>query len=88
MPRRVIEVSGVQWGVGGAGRVTQYTRDECSLVFTRLGDGPREQRVTRFSPLGAKHPELALDELSDADLRALLARAQPAWTSPETGYRA
>ena len=86
MPRRIIEVDGEQWKVAVSGRSTQYTKDEFGLVFTR-GTGPaREQRVVRYSPLGAKSRELSLSELSDADLRRLLGHSQPAWTAPETGY--
>ena len=47
MPRRIIDVDGVQWLVAVSGRNTQYTKDEFGLVFTR-GTGPgRERRVTR-----------------------------------------
>ena len=87
MPRRIIEVNGDQWEVSVSGRVTQYVKDEFGLVFTR-GVGPdREQRVVRYSPLGAKAREVSLGELSDAELRDLLAHSQPAWTAPEMGYR-
>lgn len=87
MPRRIIEVDGEQWEVAGSGRITQYTKDEFGLVFSR-GVGPRrEQRLTRYSPLGAKSRELSLAELSDQELRELLAHSQPSWTAPETGYR-
>ena len=87
MARRIIEVDGVQWKVAGSGRVTQYVKDEFGLCFTR-GTGPdREVRVIRYVPLGAKSFELALAELSDQELRDLLAHSQPAWTAPETGYR-
>jgi hypothetical protein len=87
MPRRVIEAGGDQWTVTVSGRNTQYTKDEFGLIFTR-GTGPsREQRVARYSPLGAKSRELSLRELSDEDLRDLLARSQPSWTAPEMGYR-
>ena len=87
MPRRVIEVDGERWLVAVSGRFTQYNKDEFGLVFTR-GTGPdREQRVVRYSPLGAKSRELSLAELSDAELRDLLAHSQPAWTAPEMGYR-
>jgi hypothetical protein len=56
-------------------------------VFSR-GTGPdREQRVSRYTPLGAKSRELSLSQLSDQELRELLAHSQPSWTSPETGYR-
>ena len=87
MPRRIIDVDGVQWEVAVSGRNTQYTKDEFGLVFTR-GTGPdREQRVTRYSPLGAKSRELSLSQLSDRELRDLLAHSQPSWTAPEMGYR-
>jgi len=87
MPRRIIDVDGVQWVVAVSGRNTQYTKDEFGLVFTR-GTGPgRERRVTRYSPLGAKSRELSLRQLSDRELADLLVRSQPAWTAPELGYR-
>ncbi len=87
MPRRIIEVDGETWEVAVSGRSTQYTKDEFGLVFTR-GTGPgREQRVTRYSPLGAKSRELSLAQLSEAELRDLLAYSQPSWTAPEMGYR-
>jgi len=87
MPRRIIEVDGAQWEVSVSGRVTQYLKDEFGLVFTR-GTGPdREQRVVRYSPLGAKSREVSLAQLSDAELRELLAHSQPSWTAPEMGYR-
>ena len=87
MPRRVIEVDGEQLGVAVSGRVTQYVKDEFGLVFTR-GVGPnREQRVVRYSPLGSKGREVSLGQLSDSELRELLAHSQPSWTAPEMGYR-
>jgi hypothetical protein len=87
MPRRIVEVDGDQWEVSVSGRVTQYLKDEFGLVFTR-GTGPdREQRVVRYSPLGAKSREVSLAQLSDAELRQLLAHSQPSWTAPEMGYR-
>ncbi|HEX2219232.1 MAG TPA: hypothetical protein VHG35_10540 [Gemmatimonadales bacterium] len=87
MPRRIIEVNGEQWQVAVSGRTTQYTKDEFGLVFTR-GTGPdREQRVVRYSPLGAKSRELSLGRMSDRQLADLLAVSQPAWTAPELGYR-
>ena len=87
MPRRIIEVDGEQWQVAVSGRSTQYNKDEFGLVFTR-GTGPgREQRVVRYSPLGAKSRELSLASLSDRELVELLAVSQPAWTAPELGYR-
>ena len=86
MPRRVIEVDGREWSVAVSGRVTQYVKDEFGLVFTRV-DQPRERRVTRYSPLGAKSRETSLAQLSDVELRELLAHSQPAWTAPELKYR-
>jgi hypothetical protein len=87
MPRRIIDAAGEQWEVAVSGRVTQYVKDEFGVIFTR-GVGPdREQRVTRYSPLGAKSRELSLAQLSDAELRSLLAHSQPSWTAPEMGYR-
>jgi len=87
MPRRVIEVDGKQWEVAVSGRITQYVKDEFGLVFTR-GVGPeREQRVVRYSPLGAKSREKSLGQLSDQELRDLLRYSQPSWTAPELGYR-
>jgi len=87
MPRRIIEVDGGPWEVAVSGRVTQYTKDEFGLIFSR-GTGPdREQRVVRYTPLGAKSRELSLSQLSDRELRGLLAHSQPSWTAPEMGYR-
>jgi hypothetical protein len=87
MPRRIIEVDGEQWAVAVSGRVTQYLKDEFGLVFTR-GVGPnREQRVVRYSPLGSKGREVSLGQLSDSELRDLLAHSQPSWTAPEMGYQ-
>jgi hypothetical protein len=87
MPRRIFEVDGEQWEVAVSGRVTQYTKDEFGLVFSR-GIGPdREQRAVRYTPLGAKSRELSLSRLSDRELRELLAHSQPSWTAPELEYR-
>ena len=87
MPRRIIEVDGQPWEVAVSGRTTQYLKDEFGLVFSR-GVGPeREQRLVRYTPLGAKSRELSLSQLSDRELRELLAHSQPAWTAPELGYR-
>jgi len=86
MPRRIIEVDGTQWEVAVSGRVTQYVKDEFGLVFSRGTGSAREQRVTRYSPRGAKSRELALAQLGDAELRELLTHSQPAFTAPETEY--
>lgn len=88
MPRRVIGVDGERWTVSISGRITPYVKDEFGLVFSRGSGSTRERRVARYSPLATKSPELALASLSDAELVTLLARSQPAWTAPETGYRA
>ena len=87
MSRRSIDINGQHWSVASTGRVTQYTRDEIGLLFSRTVDGQREERVTRFAPLGSRSSELAISELPDTQLRELFARSQPSWTAPETGYR-
>jgi hypothetical protein len=86
MPDRIIEGDGRRWSVSCTGRRTQYVKDEFGLVFTAL-DGSGEQRVARYSPTGAKAPERSLAALTDHRLGELLRRSQPAWTSPELGYR-
>jgi hypothetical protein len=83
----MIEVNGERWEVSGSGRVTQYLKDELGLVFSRGTGSERERRVIRFSPLGGMSSVLALSQLTDTQLRDLLAHSQPAWTAPETGYR-
>ncbi|MGH7657478.1 MAG: hypothetical protein ACREL6_04525 [Gemmatimonadales bacterium] len=87
MPRRTIKSRDRTWTVSLSGETTIYDRDEVGLVFTSGEGDARERRVTRFSPMGARSPELALNELSDGELRSLLETSQPAWTAPETGYR-
>jgi hypothetical protein len=86
MPRRTIELDGRRWEATLAGRRTMYSRDEFSVVFTSLDD-TRERRVARYSPLAAKSAELSLAALTESELRELLRCSQPAWTSPELGYR-
>jgi hypothetical protein len=86
MPRRTIEVDGRAWTVTSTGRVTQYTRDEFGLLFTRGSGSTRERRVMRFSPLGARSPETALQQLTDQQLASYFLMSQPSWTAPETGY--
>jgi hypothetical protein len=87
MPRRIIEFEGEEWQAAVSGRTTQYVKDEFGVIFTR-GVGPdREQRVARYSPLGAKSREASLSSLTDAELRDLLSHSQPSWTAPEMGYR-
>jgi hypothetical protein len=87
MPRRFIDVDGETWTVSPSGRLTQYTKDEFGLIFTRGTGVDREQRVVRYSPLGAKTQELSLHQLTEQELRDLLAHSQPSWTAPEMGYR-
>ena len=87
MPRRKLEIDGLEWTVTSTGRVTQYTRDEFGLLFSRGAGSTRERRVMRFSPLGSRNPEDALNELSEQQLRTYFLMSQPAWTAPETGYR-
>ncbi len=86
MLRRLVDAKGRAWTVSLSGRYTQYVRDELSLEF-RLVDGD-ERRFVRTSPRGAKAPELALQQLTAADLARLLQSSQPSWTSPDGGYRA
>jgi len=87
MPIRTIDVNGTTWTVAPSGRVTQFTRDEFTLLFTK-GTGPdRVERVAKYAPLGARSRELSMAELTDAQLHDLFSRSQPSWTSPATGYR-
>lgn len=88
MPRRTIEVNGERWAVYPSGRVTAYDRDEFGLIFERGTGSKRTRRVTRYSPQGARRPDRALAELTEATLRALFDQSQPDWTSPETRYAA
>ncbi len=87
MPTRHLDVDGTRWTVAPSGRHTQYSRDEYSLVFTRGTGAGREQRVMRYSPGTSLNHELSLNGLSDSELRDLLQRAQPAWTTPDLGYQ-
>jgi hypothetical protein len=86
MPERSIEVDGERWAVSSTGRVTQYSKDEFGLRFTRLLPEPRVERTVRYSPMLSKNRETALAQLSDAELAALLRVSQPTWTTPDTGY--
>ncbi|MCU0633527.1 MAG: hypothetical protein MUE41_01535 [Gemmatimonadaceae bacterium] len=89
MPVRTITIDGVAWQVVPAGRLTASVGDEFALLFTRLGtDGAREQRVTRYSPMGARSREQSLADLDDEALRILFESSQPSVRSPEAGYRA
>jgi hypothetical protein len=83
MARRGIDIDGERWLVYPSGRVTTYERDEFGIVFEK-GTGPeRVRRVTRYSPLGAQRWDVALDELSNAQLLQLFGQSQPSETSPE-----
>jgi hypothetical protein len=86
MPARSIVVDGKRWDVSNSGRVTQYDRDEFSLVFVHGVGTSREVRVTRYSPQGARWREQSLAEMSDADLERLFEWSQPSFTSPDVGY--
>jgi hypothetical protein len=85
MPPRQLTIAGSAWEIAPTGRVTQYTRDEFGVTFTNLAS--KEIRVARYAPLGSRLSEDSLAELSEQELRDLLARSQPAWTAPELGYR-
>ncbi len=87
MPTRRISIDGRDWEVSHSGRVTQYDRDEFSLMFISGEGAEREVRVTRYSPQGARWREQSLAELTEDDLRRLFEFSQPSWTSPEAGYR-
>ncbi|MDZ4259563.1 MAG: hypothetical protein U0974_09160 [Gemmatimonadales bacterium] len=82
MARQITDATGTVWTVTLSGRHTQYAKDEVALTMTAAG----EQRQVRFSPRGAKAPERAIEEASDALLLRLLNQAQPVWTSPVANY--
>ena len=86
MPTRTITLDGRAWRVMPSGRVTQYDRDEFALLFTSGTGDDREVRVTRYSPHGTRSRELALAEMSDAELARLFAQSQTSEMSPEGGY--
>jgi hypothetical protein len=86
MPTRTVTIKGRPWQVFPSGRVTQYDRDEFALLFVSEGEGKREVRVTRYSPLGARSRERSLAEMDDAALTRLFDVSQPSETSPEADY--
>lgn len=87
MIERKLVVDGQTWTVSLAGRYTVYERDEFPVLFERRdAHGKKEQRVSRFSPLGSRSRAQALAELTDAELVTLFRQSQPDWTSPELGY--
>ena len=86
MARNITDATGAIWEVSPSGRRTQYGADEVSLEFVRTQGGEPERRFARFAPRGAKAVEIALEDMSDRALLALLGTTQPAWTSPDGGY--
>jgi len=86
MPTRSITADGRTWRVLPSGRVTQYDRDEFSLMFIAGTGAERIVRVTRYSPQGARSREQSFAELTDADLARLFDQSQPSATSPEADY--
>jgi hypothetical protein len=86
MPTRTITLDGRAWRVMPSGKVTQYDRDEFSLLFVSGSGDDREVRVTRYSPGGTRSREQSLIELGDTDLARLFAQSQPSEMSPEAGY--
>ena len=86
MPTRTISADGKTWRIMPTGRVTQYDRDEFSLMFIAGSGADRVVRVTRYSPQGSRSREQSLAELSDVDLQRLFSQSQPSATSPEADY--
>jgi hypothetical protein len=86
MPTRTISADGKTWRVMPSGRVTQYDRDEFSLMFISGSGADRVVRVTRYSPQGSRSREQSLAEQSDVDLQRLFSQSQPSATSPEADY--
>jgi len=86
MPNRTIRADGKTWRVMPTGRVTQYDRDEFSLMFIAGSGADRVVRVTRYSPQGSRSREQSLVELNDVDLQRLFSQSQPSATSPEADY--
>jgi hypothetical protein len=86
MPTRSLTHGGRTWRVLPSGRITQYDRDEFSLLFISGTGDDREVRATRYSPHGTRSREQSLVEMSDADLTRLLEQSQPSEMSPEAGY--
>jgi hypothetical protein len=86
MPTRTISLDGRAWRVMPSGRITQYDRDEFSLLFISGVGEHAEVRVTRYTPTATRSREAALAEMSDADLARLFMQSQPSEMSPEAGY--
>ena len=88
MPIRTLNANGKTWRVVPSGRVTQMDHDEFALLFIAGTGADREVRVTRYSPHGARSRELALAQMSEADVQRLFGYSQPSFTSPEADYTA
>ena len=88
MPIRTLNVNGKNWRVVPSGRVTQLDHDEFALLFIAGTGDEREVRVSRYSPHGTRSRELALAQMSEADLQRLFSHSQPSFTSPEADYSA
>jgi hypothetical protein len=88
MPIRTLNANGKTWRVVPSGRVTQLDHDEFALLFIAGTGDEREVRVTRYSPHGARSRELALAQMTEADLHRLFGYSQPSFTSPEADYLA
>jgi len=86
MPARKISMDGVTWNVMPSGFITAYDQDEFGLMFTRVVDGKKETRVTRYSPQGSRSREQSFRELTDDRMKSLFEQSQPSFTSPEAGY--
>ena len=83
MARRVLEIDGERWFIYPSGRVTTYERDEFGIIFETGSGSDRVQRIARYSPLGARRWDVALQELSDRQLKQLFRQSQEPETSPE-----
>ena len=57
MPRRLIEIDGVQWSVTLSGRHTQYNKDEFTVLFRRVGGEPQRDLA---GPLGREDHQCVL----------------------------
>ncbi len=84
--RVITDGAGARWRVVPGGRRTQYSVDECTLIFQQETTAGGAERIARFSPRQEKIPVEALGEISDSALVALLAMSQPIGTSPDGGY--
>ena len=88
MPVRTVSNDGATWRVQPSGMITANCKDEFALIFRRGEGADEETRVVRYSPVAARTREASFAELTEADLRVLLAHSQPSATSPEVFYTA